>query len=234
MAKVALITGGSRGIGRALAIGLADDGYQLALLARSEPQLQAVASIISARHPRLRVLSFPTDVSREAEVNEVVTRVVSELGQIDLAINCAGVNAQGSLELSHAEFDHQLAVNLRGAFNVAKAAVPVMERKKSGYLINVASVCGVTGFAGVGAYTASKFGLVGFSQSLFRELVPKGIKVTCLCPSWVDTEMASHSPLSGEQMIQPDDILTTVRYLLSLSPTACIRELIIECRYDLL
>jgi short-subunit dehydrogenase len=105
----------------------------------------------------------------------------------------------------------------------------------AGTILNVASRAGIIGFPNFGAYGASKFGMVGLSESLYRELAPRGIKVTALCPSWIDTDMARESgtPLSSEEMIQTEDLMKTVRWLLSLSPAACVREVMIECRADI-
>ena len=105
-----------------------------------------------------------------------------------------------------------------------------MKAQKSGHIFNVASRAGKVGFSGGGAYSASKFGLVGLSESLYRELNPLGIKVTALCPGWVNTEMAvdAGTPLESEQMIQPDDLFRTIEWLLQLSPAACVKEVILE------
>ena len=105
-------------------------------------------------------------------------------------------------------------------------------KQRSGTIINIASDAGKIGYAGWGAYCASKFGLVGLSESLYKEVAPYGIKVTTLCPSWVDTDMAKISGLATKEMISPADILNTVRWLLSLSAGAVVKELAIKCTHD--
>jgi NAD(P)-dependent dehydrogenase (short-subunit alcohol dehydrogenase family) len=104
-----------------------------------------------------------------------------------------------------------------------------MKKQQSGYIFNVASRSGKVGFAGNGGYGASKFGLVGLSESLYRELTPQGIKVTALCPAWVNTNMAREAgtPLEADEMIQPEDVFETIRWLLSLSSGACVKEVVI-------
>ena len=163
----------------------------------------------------------------------MIADVVSKFGRIDLLFNNAGIGNSGSLEMSVEEFDEILAVNLRGAYSFLKAVVPIMKKQHSGTIINMASNAGKTGYAGWGAYGASKFGLVGLSESLHRELSAQGIKVTAICPNWVDTDMAKISGLSAAEMISPEDILKTVRWLLSLSPAAVIKDVLIECRCTL-
>ncbi len=230
--KVAVITGASRGIGACVAEGLAADGYTLALTARSKRNLESVAKRIERKASKkaLSVITYPLDVKDDQAIKKMIADVVSKFGRIDLLFNNAGIGLTGSLDMSIEEFDEIVAVNLRGAYSFLKAVVPIMKKQHSGMIINMASNAGKIGYAGWGAYGASKFGLVGLSESLYRELSAKGIKVTALCPNWVDTDMAKISGLSADEMISPEDILKAVRWLLSLSPAAVIKDLLIECR----
>jgi short-subunit dehydrogenase len=235
MKKVAIVTGASRGIGACVAAGLAEDGYAVMLTARSKQSLEEVAARIRGNATKASdsppdILTFALDVQDHEAVENMVSSVVSSNGRIDLLFNNAGLGKQGSVDLSHEEFDHLLSVNLKGSFNFLKAVVPTMKKQGEGTIINVASRAGKIGFVNSGAYGASKFGLVGLSESLYRELCPLGIKVTTLCPSWVDTEMTKDAPVPHEEMLVPDDLLKTVRWLLSLSPAAVVKDLIIECK----
>lgn len=247
MGKVAIVTGASRGIGACVAAGLAEDGYTVALTARSKDALEEVAASIRSKVGKgkgngkdkggsdngagpVDVLTFPLDVQDRAAVDAMVASVVSSKGRIDLLFNNAGAGVQGSVDLSHEEFDQVVSINLTGAFNFLKAVIPVMKQQGEGTIINVASRAGKIGFINSGAYSASKFGLVGLSEALYRELCPLGIKVTCLCPSWVDTEMTKEAPVDKEEMLVPDDLLKTVRWLISMSPNAVVKDLIIECK----
>ncbi len=232
--KVALVTGASRGIGACIAEGLAADGYALALVARSKEDLEKVARRIAkneaASAPQVAI--YALDIQDEKAIESMVSSVMSSFGQIDLLINNAGMARVGTLNVSVEQFDRLLAVNLRGQFSMLKAVVPGMKERRSGMIINIASTAGKTGFAEYGAYAASKFGLVGLSESLYHELLPQGIKVTALCPSWVDTDMTKDAGIPQEEMLRADDLLTTVRYLLQLSAPAAVKELTIQCRID--
>ncbi len=232
--KVAIVTGASRGIGACVARGLAEDGFSLALTARSKEGLDQVASSIKQKkYDGVQVLTFPCDVSDSKAINEMVSSVVSKLGRIDLLVNNAGMGKTGTLGITPEEFDEVLTVNLKGPFTLLKSVVPTMKSQGGGTIINVASRAGKIGFAGWGAYAASKFGMVGLGESLYRELSPMGIRVTTLCPSWVDTDMAKVSTFPANQMLSPEDILKSIRYILSLSPAASVKELMIECRSHL-
>ncbi len=223
--KVALITGASQGIGKVLAQGLAEDGWGLALVARNERKLKALVDELNPLHTDTIAQYFAGDVSNASFANQVV----KELKSIDLLVNNAAIHHQGTLELSHEEFDQLMQINVSGVFNFLKAAISKIKKSKSGYIINISSIAGKVGFAGSGGYCTSKFAVNGLSESIFNELVPEGVKVTSICPSWVNTDMASHSGIPGEDMIQTSDILKTVRYLLSLSPNAVPKEVVISC-----
>jgi NAD(P)-dependent dehydrogenase (short-subunit alcohol dehydrogenase family) len=229
---VAVITGASQGIGKALAIGMAEDGFDVALLARNKEKLLSVADQIRKINPNSKVLVLECDVGDETSVQKCISEVYSSLGTVSILINNAGAVAQGSLVEDSSVFEKLLKTNLLGAFLVSREIVKQMKEQRSGYIINISSVCGKVGFSGTGMYSASKFGLLGLNDSLFHELIPFGIRVTALCPSWVDTDMAEHCPFPAEDRIQTSDILKTVRFLLSLDQGATVKELVIECPSD--
>lgn len=229
--KVACITGASSGIGEAVARGLAEDGYSVALLARRADLLASLAADIE-RQCNVQALAVPTDISIAPQVDRAIAEISQRWGRIDIIFNNAAINYQGTLDLSLESFDEMLNTNIRGAFAVLKAAVPLLKRQGFGYIINTASMSAKIGFPGSGAYSATKFALHGLSDSLFRELIPLGIKVTSLCPSWVDTAMPSFATFSRAQMMSTEDILATVRYLLTLSPQVCPKEVVLECVRD--
>jgi len=229
--KVAIITGASRGIGASIGEGLTADGYVTALVARSEQALKELANKISSKVANQNpVMTYPLDVQDHNAVQAMVKEVYSKFGRVDLLFNNAGIDMLGTTDVSIEDFDKTIAINLRGAFSFLKAVVPIMEAQGSGTIINVASRAGKIGFPDFGVYGASKFGLVGLNEALYRQLSHKGIKVTALCPGWVDTDMAKDSGLPKEEMISTEDIVTTVRWLLALSPAAVVKELVIECR----
>ena len=227
--KVAIVTGATKGIGKAVALGLAQMNYRLAIIGRNEEELEQVANEIK-KNSGLAALSFQLDITNTVAVNEVVETIVSQTGRIDILVNNAGIYFDGTLSISEADFKSMLNTNLTAQLVFTKAVVPQMKKQKSGYIFNVASRSGKIGFAGSGGYNASKFGMVGLSESLYRELTPLGIKVTALCPGWVNTKMAfeAGTPLEPEQMIQPEDLMKTIQWLLTLSPGACIKEVVID------
>ena len=232
-APVALITGASRGIGRAVAMGLAQDGYQTILVGRSRRTLEPVAQTICqqvTKSDNLAPVVVKLDLSDVDRIDEVLGPVIYKLGRVDVLVNNAGQHIEGSLDMRCKDLEHLLRVNVTAQVAVLQTVVPMMKQQGSGHIFNVASRAGKVGFEGVGGYCASKFALAGFSESLYRELVPQGIKVTALCPGWVNTGMAAdaHCSLEPSDMIQPEDLYKTIQWLLSLSPEACVKELVME------
>ncbi len=226
--KVAIVTGASKGIGRVLAKGFAEMNYQTVLVGRSSPDLEEVSREIS-QNGGVPPAVVPLDITDSEKVKRSVMQVAERFGTIDVLVNNAGTHFGGSLSLPEKDFKTMLDTNLTAQFVFAREVVPFMKKQESGYIFNVASRSGKTGFPGSGGYCASKFGLVGLSESLYRELTPQGIKVTALCPAWVNTQMArkAGTPLTAEEMIQPDDLFKTIRWLLSLSAGACVKEVVI-------
>jgi len=227
--KIAIVTGATKGIGKAVALGLAQMNYRLVIIGRNEAELEQVADEIK-KNSGLVPLSFQLDITNTVAVNEVVETIVSQTGRIDILVNNAGIYFDGTLSISEADFKTMLNTNLTAQLVFTQVVVPQMKKQKSGYIFNVASRSGKIGFAESGGYSASKFGMVGLSESLYRELTPQGIKVTALCPGWVNTKMAfeAGTPLKPEQMIQPEDLMKTIQWLLTLSPGACIKEVVID------
>lgn len=236
--KVAIITGASRGIGRGVALGLAADGYDTVLVARTESALRALAEEIAAadRDAGGSEAREPLFVTVDAGDDDAAARVVEAAmerhGRIDILFNNAGILRKGSWDTPLEDFDATMRINVRGCYLMARAVAPVMKVQGSGYLFNLASRAGKVGFPGMGTYCASKHALVGFSEALYKELAPEGIRVTALCPSWVNTDMADQAGCGVEpgRMIQVEDVLNTMRWLLGLSAGATVREVRIDCR----
>lgn len=232
--KVALITGANRGIGKAIALGLAEMNYQCILIGRNTQNLVAVSEqIVKSNNILPKIIQL--DITNSKEVKNTISDLISEFKQIDILVNNAGVYFDGTTEIAAADFSNMLETNLTAQHCILKEVVPQMKKQKAGYIFNIASRAGKIGFAGSGAYSASKFALVGLNESLYRELDPLGISVTALCPGWVNTKMAyeAGTTLKGEQMIQPEDLFLTIKWLLSLSPGACVKEVILETPYSI-
>ena len=233
--KVAVITGASKGIGKAISIGLASLGYQTILIGRDLHDLEGVSQEIvndSNLAPKIQQL----DITDSVASKNCIQNILNDYGRINVLVNNAGIYFHGtSDDISEGDFTKMLETNLTAQYRIIKEVVPVMKLQKSGSIFNVASRAGKVGFSGSGAYSASKFGLVGLNESLYRELVPLGISVTALCPGWVDTKMATEagSTLIGEQMIQPEDLFKTINWLLSLSPGACVKEVVLGTPFNI-
>lgn len=231
--KTAMITGAGSGIGRACALGLADQGYQTILTGRNRSALAGVAREIKDTQdtggtPEPFLLAM--DITVREKVVSGINTVMDRFGRMDVLVNNAGIYHGGTSTLSMEHFEQQLATNLTAAFSLVKEVVPVMKKQRSGFIFNIASRSGKVGFAESGGYCASKFGLVGFTHSLVRELAEYGIRATAICPGWVATDMAYNAgtPLKGTEMIQPSDIFKTLHWLLELSPETRIKEVVIE------
>lgn len=234
---VAVITGGSRGIGKAVAHELVSLGYQVELVARTEKNLEAAQRELIEAHgldagksPGINAI----DVSEVGAIRKAVQDIAERRGRIDLLFNGAGISIPGTFDLDADTFTRLFEVNLRAPFVFMQEVIPYMEKQGGGRIINVASRNGKVAVANLGCYSASKFGLMGLSESAFRDLSAKGIAITTICPGWVNTDMAwNEGPsLAAEDMIQPEDIASTVRWLLSLKAPVRVMDVLLECAKD--
>jgi NAD(P)-dependent dehydrogenase (short-subunit alcohol dehydrogenase family) len=227
--KIAVVTGASKGIGRACAIGLARLGYHVVLASRSVDKLRELKKeILQQTNAGATVQAL--DVTNDSSVLGFAEMLTTEFGRVDVFVNNAGIDAQGTLGLDMATFDNLVSTNLRAPFLMLKHLVPLMEKAPEPYIFNIASRAGKVGFAHNGGYVATKFGLVGLNESLYREFATSKIRVTALCPGWVDTDMAQDSGLAPHEMIQVEDIVKTLGWLLSLSQQTCVKEIVIEMK----
>lgn len=221
------VTGASRGIGAALARHFVEEGREVGLFVRNKEGMES-ANLAGAENSRSLIKVFAADLTDKGAINRAITEALAHVGVPDILINNAGMNVRGTLEPSVHAFEAMLQVNLIAPYLFCQAVVPGMKHRGSGMIINIGSVCSKSGFAGSGAYCATKFALLGLTESLFHELSPHGIKVTAICPSWVNTDMAAYADHDKSEMIQPSDIVNTVEYLRRLSPRACPKEVVIE------
>ncbi|MSR82230.1 MAG: 3-oxoacyl-[acyl-carrier-protein] reductase [Candidatus Latescibacteria bacterium] len=182
--KTALVTGGSRGIGRAIALRLAAAGADVAVCARQVEAAQAVVGELQALG--VRALARPADVSQTAQAGALIEAVLAEWGRLDILVNNAGITRDNLLlRMSEEDWDAVMDTNLKGAFNCCKAAGRFMVRVRSGRIINISSVVGLMGNAGQANYAASKAGLCGFTKSLARELASRNITANVVAPGLV-------------------------------------------------
>lgn len=233
--KSAIITGASRGIGKAVAYCLASMGYRVALVAKNEALLKQVAADLKEKHPSSDPIPCAVDVTSEESISSLFSKILDELQQIDILVNAAGILIPKTGSITNKELRSMVETNLYGSIYSIQAVLPKMKAQKSGYIFNVASRAGKTGISSLGGYCASKFGMVGYSESLALELAEFGIKVTSLCPGWVDTDMAKQNTSTpSEEMISPSDITKTIQFLLGLSHNCLIKEVVIDCRRTLI
>jgi len=227
---IAIITGGSQGIGYSIADKFCEINYLPILIARDESKLHQAAKSLEEKYALSHEIPvYALDVTDKNAVNKTVAEISNQFSKVEVLVNCAGLVIRGASAISHANFVKQLEVNLIGAFNLIHATVPIMKKFQAGYIFNIASRSGKQAQAHWGAYAASKFGLVGFGEALHKELANKGIKVTTLCPGAVATEMSTGEEMPQQKMIQPKDIADLIACLLTLSSNALIKDIVIEC-----
>jgi 3-oxoacyl-[acyl-carrier protein] reductase len=220
MDKTAIVTGASKGIGRAVAVRLSEMGYSLALAARNEEQLEETASLCMGK-----AICVPTDITDEKQVVELLEKTVSEFGRVDVLINNAGMGVFKKLtETSLDEWRKVIDTNLTGSFLCAREAFKIMKEQKGGTVINIASVVGIKGYPNQGAYTASKHGMVGLTKVIAEEGREHGIRTHVICPGGVATEMVrdARPDINPDELLQPDDVADLVEYFLKLSPKAMV------------
>lgn len=203
MAKTALVTGASRGIGRAIAQRLGEAGFDVAVnyLFDDEDYEGTVADIEKLGR---RAKAYKCDVSKFEEVKHMMEQIVEEFGSIDVLVNNAGITKDGLLmRMSEEAFDQVINVNLKSVFNCCRHAVPYMVKQRSGRIISMASVVGLAGQAGQTNYAASKGGIIGFTKALAQEIGSRGITVNAIAPGYVDTPMTQVLPdKQQEAMLQ--------------------------------
>ncbi|PJR91981.1 3-oxoacyl-ACP reductase [Ochrobactrum sp. 695/2009] len=227
-AKIALVTGASRGIGRAIAIGMAKRGFDVAIndIERQQDALQEVARAIEATGRQ--ALTVHADVSNKADVEAMVSNVVDVFGRIDALVNNAGILIAGDVEhLKEEHWDSVLDVNAKGTFLVVQAALPHMKRQKYGRIVNIASIGGKHGALGQAHYSASKAAVMGFTRVLAQEVGTYGITANCICPGIILTDMgrvnlddttvrqAWQEKTAMRRIGDPEDVVGPVAFLAS-------------------
>lgn len=189
--KVALVTGATRGIGKAIAVKLAASGADVAFTYRQKNgAAEAVEAEISALGVKCK--GYASDAADYAATTEVVKQVADDFGRIDILVNNAGITKDGLLmRMNEEQWDAVIDTNLKSAFNFTRAVVPIMAKQRAGSIINMSSVVGVSGNAGQCNYSASKAGLIGLAKSVAKEMGPRGIRVNCIAPGFIATDMTS-------------------------------------------
>ena len=189
--KVTLITGGTRGIGKAIAIKFAKNGYNLVLNYVSDrTNLEELEN--EFKEYNIEVLFIKTDVSNFEDCENMAKQAIAKFGKIDVLVNNAGITKDSLLlRMTPVDFEKVININLKGSFNVTKSIVPYMMKKRTGKIVNISSVVGVSGNAGQCNYAASKAGIIGFTKSIAKELASRNILANCVAPGFIDTDMTS-------------------------------------------
>ena len=192
--KTALITGATRGIGRAIALAFAAEGADVAFTYRSQHEAaQSLVAEIEALGVKAK--GYPSDAASFEDAHRVVEEVKSLFGKIDILVNNAGITRDGlMMRMDEQQWDDVIGNNLKSAYNFIHACTPIMARQRCGSIINMTSVVGLSGNAGQCNYSASKAGLVGLAKSLAKEMGPRGIRVNCIAPGFIDTDMTAALP----------------------------------------
>jgi len=225
-AKVALVTGASRGIGRAISIALAKESATVVLAARSGEKLKDTANLVTAAGGNAEIVV--TDLADEQSIKNLVKVTAERFARLDILVNDAGVTHSAALqETKTADWDRCFQVNARAPFILCREALPLLRKAEAAYIINIASVVGVKGYPLQSAYTASKHALRGMTISLAEELKGSNIRVHLLCPGGVDTELVQRvrPDIKKQDLIQPDEIAELVLYLVTHKGNAVMDEL---------
>jgi 3-oxoacyl-[acyl-carrier protein] reductase len=222
--RVALITGASRGIGREIALRLAQDGTELVLVSRPSEELERTRQECAAAG--VRAESWPLDLADTAALEKGISEGLQRIGRVDYLVNNAGVTRDGLLvRMKREDWEKVFAVNLTAAFLVTRGVVPSMMKAREGRIVNISSLVGLMGNAGQANYCASKAGLIGFTLALARELAPRNITVNAVAPGFIETSMTADlsseakdallSQVPLRRMGTPRDVAEGVRFLLS-------------------
>jgi 3-oxoacyl-[acyl-carrier protein] reductase len=223
----ALVTGASRGIGFAIAEKLATLGADLAICARKPDPLNRAAAQLRDRG--VRVQAYVSDVSRSEEIAKLANDATAALGPIDILVNNAGIGRSGPFQdLKESDWDAVLDTNLKSVFLLSGAIAHSMIERRTGHIINIASLAGKNAFAGGGIYCASKWGLLGLTYCMAEDLRAFGIRVSAICPGSVATEFSPHVGKDESKMLQPADIAHAVETIVTQAPQSFISELLLR------
>ena len=224
--KVAIVTGAGRGIGRSIALALAQNGSWVSLAARTGSELKAVRGEIEGSGGQAAI--FPADISREEDVVSLVRGTLDRYGRLDILINNAAIGIFGPLAQTTTEsWDQVMAINARGPFMLCREAIPYLKDQDTSTIINITSVVGVKGYVNQAAYTASKHAVMGMTKVLAKEVQEDGIRVHAVCPGGVDTEMVGDArpDLERSVLMQPEEIADIILFLLTRKGNGVIDEI---------
>ncbi len=226
-----VITGGSRGIGKSIAEKFASDGQQHTILvtARNEAQLQETVKSLQQQYPTTKFHFYAADLSNKTEAQAFGTWVNQTISSVDILINNAGTFVQGNISNEpDGALEQMLAVNLYSAYHVTRSLLPCMMEQKRGHIFTICSIAGLQAYPNGGAYSISKFALIGFTKNLRNELMPHNIKVTAIIPGAVYTDSWKGSGVPPERIMEAEDIAQLIYSASHLSPQATVEEIVVR------
>ena len=221
--KVAFITGGSRGIGKQVALKFAKNGYNIVINYVSDnTDIKGLQEEFEKEN--VEILLVKADVTKKEEIQNLVKTAIEKFGHIDVLVNNAGITRDGLLmRMKEEDFDKVIEINLKGTFLVTKEVIPYMMKKREGSIINISSVVGVVGNAGQSNYAASKAGMIGFTKSVAKELASRNIRANCVAPGFIKTDMTDvlseevkeniHNQIPLRRMGEPEEVANLVYFL---------------------
>lgn len=225
-AKVAIVTGASRGIGRAISLAFAGEAATIVLAARAMDKLKETAEEVTTTGGKAHII--PTELTDDISIKNLIKETGEKFGRIDILVNNAGITHSAKLEDTRTEdYDRCMSINARAPFILCREAIPLLKKAENAYIINIASVVGVKGYPLQSAYTASKHALRGMTISLSEELKGSNIRVHLLCPGGVDTELVTkvRPDIKKQDLMQPEEIAELVMYLVTHKGNAVVDEL---------
>jgi NAD(P)-dependent dehydrogenase (short-subunit alcohol dehydrogenase family) len=227
--RVTIVTGSSSGIGKAIACVFGREGARVVVAARRQNLCEQTVAQIHADGGQ--AISIPTDVTDESQVDRLIADTVRRFGRLDILVNNAGIGGGGRIiDTSTETFDRVIATNLRGTFLCARAGLGQMMRNGGGVILNMSSVAGVQAWAGTGAYSASKHGIMALTKAMADEGRPDKIKVCAICPGGVADELVDAPPIEIERSgaISPFDVAETCVYLATLGPNTIVQQIVLD------
>jgi len=228
-AKTILITGASRGIGKAIAHQLASEGHHLLLTAKNSATLEATAASLKMEFPNCSITSYLADMAQPNEVQALIDQLLANQQCLDVVVHNAGIFMPGKLmeeEMLHLQ--NMFQVNLLSIFQLTQGILPLMKKSKTPHIFTMGSIAGMAAYDNGGSYSISKFALMGFTKNLRKELAPQNIKVTTLLPGATYTDSWASANLPASQFIQPKDVALLISTCMQLSPAAVVEEILLQ------